>query len=80
MHDGLLSAVAGRRAPGSRRAIPWRILAMLLSVHAIFAAKGGRTPPPANATEPSAASFGLLLPKRGDDAGDRLRRRGGGRR
>ena len=32
---------------------------MLLSVHAIFAAKGGRGPAPVNATEPSAASFGL---------------------
>ena len=45
-YDGLLSAVAGRRAPGSRRAIPWRILAMLLSLHAIVAAKGGRSPAP----------------------------------
>ena len=60
MHDGLLSAVAGRHAPGSRGAIPWRILAMLLSLHAIFAANAGRK----NATVPS-ASFGLLLPKRG---------------
>ena len=58
MHDdGLLALVAGRRAPGSRRAIPWRILAMLLSVHAIVAAKGGRSS--ANATEAL-----LLLPKR----------------
>ena len=55
--DGLLALVAGRRAPGSRRAIPWRILAMLLSLHAIFAAKGGRSQ---NATEAS-----LLLPKHG---------------
>ena len=61
MHnDGLLALVAGRRAPGSRRAIPWRILAMLLSLHAIVAAKSGRSSAPVNATEAS-----LLLPKRG---------------
>ena len=53
MHDGLLAG----RAPGSRRAIPWRILAMLLSLHVIVAAKNGRSQ---NVTEP-----GLLLPKRG---------------
>ena len=33
---------------------------MLLSLHAIVAAKGGRSPAPVNATEAS-----LLLPKRG---------------